>query len=116
MLAAVRVAAGLSFAIAPRLSGSLLVGGDAETAGARVFIRAFGARDVLLGAGTWRANSSGGAAKAWQWLGACVLADAFDAVAVLRHFHALPPRRRTLALILSLAPVLAGAHIARVSS
>jgi hypothetical protein len=72
------------------------------------------ARDVLLGAGTWRANSNGGAAEAW--LSACVLADAFDAVAVLRHFHALPPRRRTLALILSLAPALTGARIARISS
>jgi hypothetical protein len=115
MLAAVRVAAGLSFAVAPRLAGSLLVGGDAGTAGARLFIRAFGARDILLGVGTWRAAHSDGD-TARPWLGACILADTFDAVAVLRHFHALPARRRTFALVLSLVPALAGADIARISN
>lgn len=111
MLAAVRVAAGLTFAIAPRSAGSLLVGGDARAPGARLFIRAFGARDVVLGAGTWRALSSGGAAR--PWLVACVLADAFDAVATLRQFRELPQGRRTLTLAVSLAPAVAGAAAAR---
>lgn len=35
-------------------AGSVLVGRDARASGARLFIRAFGARDVLLGAGTQR--------------------------------------------------------------
>jgi hypothetical protein len=111
MLAALRVAAGLTFALAPRRAGSLLVGGEARAPGARLFIRAFGARDVVLGAGTWRALSSSGAAR--SWLAACVLVDAFDAVATLRQFHELPRGRRALTLAVSLAPAMAGAAVAR---
>ena len=111
MLAAFRVAAGLTFAFAPRSAGSLLVGDDARAPGARLFIRAFGARDVALGAGTFLALSSGRAAR--PWLAAGVLADAFDAVATLRQFHELPRGRRTLTLAVSLAPAVAGSALVR---
>lgn len=109
MLAALRVAAGLSFTLAPRSAGSLLVGGDARAPGARLFIRAFGVRDVVLGAGTWHSLSSSGSAG--LWLGACVLANAFDAAATLRQFDELPRGLRTLTLAVSLAPAVAGAAV-----
>lgn len=111
MLAAVRIAAGLAFAVAPGRAGSLLVGDDARAPGARLFIRAFGARDVLLGSGTRHAIGGRGAVR--PWLFACALADAFDAAATLAQFHELPRRRRTLTFAVSLAPALAGAAIAR---
>jgi hypothetical protein len=106
MLAALRVAAGLTFALAPSRAGSLLVGGDARAPGARLFIRAFGARDVVLGAGTLRALLSNSGDGARPWLVACVLADAFDAFATLRQFHELPHGRRTLTLAVSVAPAV----------
>lgn len=111
MLAAVRIAAGVAFAVAPGRVGSLLIGGDAGSPGARLFIRAFGARDVVLGAGTRQAIESGGAVR--SWLFACVLADAFDAGATLAQFDELPRWRRTVTFAVSLAPAVAGAAIAR---
>lgn len=111
MLAVVRIAAGVTFALAPGRAGSLLVGRDARAPGARLFIRAFGARDVLLGAGMRRAAGRRGAVR--PWLYACALADTFDAVATLAQFGELPQRRRTLTLAVSLAPAVAGAAVAR---
>jgi hypothetical protein len=106
MLAAVRIAAGVTFALTPARAGSVLVGRDARAPGARLFIRAFGARDVLLGAGTRRALGRRGAVR--PWLYACVLADTFDALATLAQFDELPQRRRTLTFAISLAPALGG--------
>jgi len=56
--AAARIVAGAALAAAPRRLGGLLVGRDADTAGARLFTAAFGARDVLLGTGTLHALRS----------------------------------------------------------
>ena len=111
MLAEVRIAAGVAFAVALGSAGALLVGGDARAPGARLFIRAFGARDVLLGSGARQAIGRGDSVR--PWLFACALADAFDAAATLTQFHELPRWRRTLTFAVSLAPAVAGATIAR---
>jgi hypothetical protein len=107
---AARIAAGLAFVAAPRRVGGLLVGGDAEAPGARLFIVAFGARDVLLGAGTLRAATRRQPIR--PWLASCAAADAFDAVATLRSFHDLPPGRRVLTFVISLIPGMAGGWLA----
>ena len=73
------------------------------------FIRAFGARDVVLGAGTWHALSNSGSGG--LWFGACVLAEAFDSATTLRQFDELPRGRRKLTLAVSLAPAVAGAAV-----
>src|SRR6266508_4126516 len=66
--AAARVAVGLAFVMAPRRLGGLLIGSDADSPGARLFIAAFGARDVLLGAGTLSALRAKRPARWWDGL------------------------------------------------
>ena len=108
--ASARIAAGLAFAMAPRRIGGVLIGEDARSPGARLFIAAFGARDVLLGAGTLQALCAGRPAR--SWMGSCAAADAFDTAATIRGFAALPPRRRALTLIGSAAPATLGGWLA----
>jgi hypothetical protein len=107
---AARVAAGLAFAAAPGRAGGLLIASDADTPGARLFIAAFGARDVLLGAGALPALASGRPAR--RWLAACVAADGFDAAATLQRFGELPRRRRALTFAVSALPAALGAALA----
>jgi hypothetical protein len=107
--AAARIAAGVAFAAAPRRLGGVLVGQDAGSAGARLFIAAFGARDVLLGAGTLQALHAGRPAR-WS-MASCAAADAFDTAATIRGFAGLPPRRRGLTLIISAAPAALGSWL-----
>jgi hypothetical protein len=109
-LAAARVAAGLAFVATPRRAGGLLVAADAEAPGARLFIAAFGARDVLLGTGTLAAAVRGRPTR--PWLGACVAADAFDAAATLRAWSELPAGRRPLTLAVSALPAAIGVAVA----
>lgn len=101
-VAAARLVAGLAFACAPRRAGAVLIASDADAPGARLFIAAFGARDVLLGAGTWCALATGRSAR--PWLAACAAADWFDAAATLRGYRELPPGRRGLTFAVSALP------------
>ena len=110
VVAGLRLASGLVFAAAPRAAGGLLAGGDVASPGAELFVRAFGARDVLLGLGAWRALRAG---LPWRpWLAACAAADAFDAAATLAGYRRLPAGRRALTLAVSLAPALLEAWLA----
>lgn len=108
-LGAARVGSGAAFIACPRPLGRLLVGDDAEGAGALLFISAFGARDALLGAGNLAAADR---RARRSWLVAAGLADAFDAAATAVAWHRLPPGRRALALTVSALPALLNLGIA----
>jgi hypothetical protein len=84
--------------------GRLLIAHDADRAGARLFIRAFGARDILLGVGAMTAGRRGESPR--PWLLAAGLADAFDAAATATTYRRLPRQGRALTFAVSLAPAL----------
>lgn len=104
LLGGARVASGVAFIALSGPLGRLLIGKDADSAGAQLFIRAFGARDVLLGAGGLLAMGSLQPAR--PWLMACGLADAFDAAATVAGYRRLPAKRRALTFAASAIPAL----------
>jgi hypothetical protein len=81
VIAAGRVLIGAVLFAAPDLVATSWVGDDARTDGARVVVRALGARDAALGAGTLAA--AGDPAQLRRWLLASSAADAADFVATL---------------------------------
>jgi hypothetical protein len=103
MLAAGRVLIGATLFAAPDLVAAPWVGDDARTPGARVVVRALGARDAALGAGTLAAV--GDAAHLRRWLLASSASDAADFVATLTG-----PRTpaRTAVLVLAAAATVTG--------
>jgi hypothetical protein len=107
MLAAGRVLIGATLLAAPDLAAAPWVGDDARTPGARVVVRALGARDAALGAGTIAA--AGDADQLRRWLIASSASDAADFVATLA---GPPARARPLVLGLAAAAAIAGAALA----
>jgi hypothetical protein len=103
MLAAGRVLIGATLFAAPDLAAAPWVGDDARTSGARVVVRALGARDAALGAGTLAA--SGDRAQLRRWLVASTACDAADFVATLKG-----PRSpaRSVVLVLAAAATVSG--------
>jgi hypothetical protein len=81
MMAAGRVLIGAVLFAAPDLVATSWIGKDARTDGARVVVRALGARDAALGVGTLAA--AGDAAQLRRWLLASSVSDAADFVATL---------------------------------
>jgi hypothetical protein len=81
MIAAGRVLIGAMLFAAPDLVAAPWVGDDARTTGARVVVRALGARDAALGAGTLAAACD--AVQLRRWLLASSASDAADFVATL---------------------------------
>ncbi len=110
LLGGARVASGVAFIATSGRLGRLLVDRDADSPGAQLFIRAFGARDALLGAGTLLATRSH---SARSWLIACGLADAFDAAATAAGYRRLPSKRRALVFTVSAIPALLNLGTAR---
>ncbi len=80
-MAAGRVLIGATMLAAPDLVAAPWVGHDARTPGARVIVRALGARDAVLGAGTLAAG--GDRAELRRWLIASSASDTADFVATL---------------------------------
>ena len=76
-----------------------------------MFIRAFGARDALLGVGTLLAIRTEQSAR--PWLIASGLADAFDAMATVAGYRRLPPKRRALSFMVSVIPAALNLSTAR---
>jgi hypothetical protein len=107
MFAAGRVLIGATLFAAPDLAAVPWVGDDARTAGARVIVRALGARDAALGLGTLAA--AGDAAQLRRWLLASSASDAGDFVATLAG-----PRSpaRTTVLAIAAAAALSGVAMA----
>ena len=82
----------------PGLSAATWVGRDAQTAGVRTFSRGFGVRDVIIGAGLFRALENGDSDEIRRWLLYGAAADGADLVATLASWRRLPPMRRLLVL------------------
>ena len=103
MIAGGRVLIGTVLFAAPDLIAASWIGDDARTGGARVVVRALGARDAALGAGTLAAAGDG--AELRRWLLASSASDAADFVATLAG-----PRTpaRTAVLGLSATAAVAG--------
>ncbi|MBV9801822.1 MAG: hypothetical protein JO130_01465 [Solirubrobacterales bacterium] len=95
IMAAGRVLIGATMLAAPDLVAAPWVGEDARTPGARVIVRALGARDAVLGAGTLAA---GDRAEVRRWLIASSASDAADFVATLAG-----PRSPARAAVLAVA-------------
>lgn len=102
--AVARVAVGAAFVLAPDRVGQPWVGPPAGTPAGRLMGRSLGIRDLLLGAGLWRALDGGGDAAAWLRYGA--LADAVDGAAAALAFEHLPmPGRCTVPFALGTSVV-----------
>ena len=91
--AGARVVSGWAFVLGPRKTGGLMIGSEeAGQPGTRLFVQAFGARDVILGAGALAASAKGKSAR--RWLFANAAADVADAVLGAPLFRRRPACRR----------------------
>jgi hypothetical protein len=109
MIATGRVLIGAVLFVAPDLVATSWIGEDARTDGARVVVRALGARDAALGAGTLAA--AGDAAQLRRWLLASSASDAADFVATLAG-----PRTPARTAVLGLAATAAAAGVIAAAS
>ena len=88
----IRLGIGSALVVAPGFAGRVWVGPDADGPGAKVFARAIGARDALLGFRTLQAVRSKAAARNLIQTG--FAADAADVAATLIAWRQLTPGRR----------------------
>ena len=88
LIALGRIGLGAGLTVAPGLVGRTWVGADGATKGARVMGAGFGARDVAIGAGLWRALDSGADTRPWLLAGGA--GDVVDLVATLAARRSLP--------------------------
>src|SRR5947209_12042692 len=91
VVGAIRLGVGTALVLAPGWAGRIWVGPGADGPGSRVFARALGARDALLGARVLKATRSG--AEAAEWLRSGYAADIADAVATAIAFRNLSKAR-----------------------
>ncbi len=99
-LAGIRMGIGVALVAAPAFAGRTWVGSGIDSAGTKVFARALGARDVVLGYRTMRAAIDREEAAGWLEIGA--LADAADTVAAGIAFSGITGHRRyTMPLVSS---------------
>lgn len=99
-LAGIRMGIGAALVVAPTFAEKVWVGPGMDNAGTKVFARALGARDVVLGYRTFRAGLDGEEVEGWLQIGA--LADAADTVAAGVAYGGLTGHRRyTMPLISS---------------
>jgi hypothetical protein len=109
ILAVGRVLVGATMFAAPDLVAAPWVGKDARTPGARVIVRALGARDAVLGAGTLAA--AGDRAQLRRWLIASSASDAADFAATLAG-----PRSPARTAVLTVAAAAAATGLAAAAS
>ncbi|MDQ1436590.1 MAG: hypothetical protein QOK43_219 [Acidimicrobiaceae bacterium] len=88
-----RAAFGVAFLLAPGLLKGWL-GEDARRPAVKVLARAFGARDLVLGVGTYMALSDQDdkSESVRRWLTLCAVSDSADAAATLLGARHLPKR------------------------
>ena len=110
-LAAGRAVLGAGLVAAPALAGAPWVGQDASSPGARVFGRALGARDLVLGLGTLEADRRGVGSR--TWLAAGVIADTVDLAATLAAGDQIPARGRRAVAVLAGGAALTGLALLR---
>jgi hypothetical protein len=102
-----RVALGLSLIAAPHVVAGMWLGADGRRPAVRVLGRAFGARDLVLGAGTLGAMRSGQSARPWVVAG--LVADATDLGATLAGRDHLPRSSAPALVGIAGAALVAGA-------
>ncbi len=110
-LAVGRIAIGAACVVAPRLAGSLWIGGDARRPGTTVFARALGARDVLLGGMLLHTTDHPEVAP--RWLSATAACDAIDCGAAAAVREDLPGARGAFGMALAGGASAAGFALAR---
>ena len=94
-----RLAFGAGLLAAPSKVGGLLLGEQPDSA-ARIALRSYGTRDVVLGLGLLQAVAGEGDTR--PWLAASVASDALDTVVQLGEWSDLPPDRRLLGVLAAL--------------
>jgi hypothetical protein len=110
-IAFARVGIGVLIAVAPGRALRAWVGADADRTGAQVIARGLGARDFALGAGGLLALQTGDPARRWVLAGA--VADAGDALAMLRAGSDIPTAQRAGFVAFAGGAAAAGAALAR---
>lgn len=99
-LAGIRMGVGAALVVAPSFGGKMWVGSGIDGAGTKVFARALGARDLVLGYRTLRAALNGDEVEGWLQIGA--MADAADTVAAGVAYAGITGHRRyTMPLVSS---------------
>ena len=88
LIALGRLGLGAGLVAAPGLAGRAWVGAEGATTGAKVLGAGFGARDVAIGSGLWRALERGEDASGWLLAGAA--GDVADLLATLAARRSLP--------------------------
>ena len=105
-----RAAFGVVFLAAPALATRRWLGPAADEGPAKVFIRAVGARDLVLGVGLLRAIESESTVR--PWLRAGVAVDALDTVATVAAFGQLPKVLRLAVIALGVGGAVTGLRLA----
>jgi hypothetical protein len=106
-----RIAIGLTALVAPGAIGRTWIGPAASDRAVKVILRALGARDLALAAGTMLALRHDRGVRGW--LEAAVLADTIDALATLAAGSHIPPRGRWGTIALAGSAAVVGAYVAR---
>jgi hypothetical protein len=106
-LNAVRVVIGASLIAAPQVVAGMWLGKDGRRPAVRVLGRGFGARDLVLGAGTLGAMRSGRPTRPWVVAG--LVADATDLGATLAGRADLPRESGPLLAGIAGAALVVGA-------
>jgi hypothetical protein len=105
-LNAARVVVGATLILLPGTSAERWIGRSAHDPTVKVMVRALGARDLALGAGTMQALANGEPARGWTLAGAA--SDLTDAAATLLAFRRIGARRAIPLLAFATAAGLAG--------
>ena len=118
IVAAGRVALGLTTLAWPAVPARPWVGASADDLAARVFGRALGARDLALGLGALAALQGPGAepGSAAAWVAAGALSDALDVAASVASWRELPRVTRWLVAASAGGAALTGAAAALTSA
>ncbi len=109
-LALGRLAIGAGLLAAPGPIGRVWIGEDAERAGAQIFARAVGVRELILGALTLHVLDRPGVG--YRTVATCALADAVDCAATLAVRERLPTFAAIGAIGLAGGGALAGIGVA----
>jgi hypothetical protein len=107
-----RIGLGAALLVVPRLVGALWIGADAAGGrGARVLLRAVGARDLALGLGLKASLDRDAPTRGWLEGG--LVADSVDLAATVTASRALPLSGRLLVAVLAGSGVALGAKLLR---
>jgi hypothetical protein len=101
-----RVAVGASLIALPGVAGRQWIGDAASDRRTKVIIRAFGVRDLALGAGTLQALDTGQPARPWVVMGA--VSDVVDLAATAVAIRALGARRAVPVMLVAAGAAIGG--------